>query len=77
MLPDATTAILMTVIEHKIVSNSIIYLVVCKSYNVLDDSAFHHLLVDNLELGEAPHTYTQRCSKGTFRPILDGTRVAF
>ena len=50
IIPDASSATLMPIIERKIVPDSIVYSDGWKGYNVLDVSDFHHFRINHSEL---------------------------
>ena len=50
IIPDASSATLMPIIERKVVPDSIVYSDGWRGYNVLDISAFHHFRINHSEL---------------------------
>ena len=50
IIPDASSATLMPIIERKVVPDSIVYSDGWKGYNVLDVSDFHHFRINHSEL---------------------------
>ena len=50
IIPDASSATLMPVMEHKIVPDSIVYSDSWNGHNVLDVSAFRHFRINHSEL---------------------------
>ena len=50
IIPDASFATLMPIIERKVVPDSIVYSDSWKGYNVLDVSDFHHFRINHSEL---------------------------
>ena len=50
IIPDASSATLMPIIERKVVPDSIVYSDSWKGYNVLDVSDFHHFRINHSEL---------------------------
>ena len=50
IIPDASSATLLPIMERKIVPDSIVYTDGWRGYNVLDVSAFHHFRINHSEL---------------------------
>jgi transposase len=50
IIPDASSATLMPIIEHKIIPDSIVYSDCWRGYNVLDVSEFKHCRINHSEL---------------------------
>ena len=50
IIPDASSATLMPIIERKVIPDSIVYSDCWRAYNVLDISDFHHFRINHSEL---------------------------
>ena len=57
IIPDASAATLMPIIERKVVPDSIVYSDGWKGHNVLDVSDFHHFRSNHSELFTDDQTY--------------------
>jgi len=57
IIPDASSATLMPIIEHKVIPDSIVYSDSWRGYNVLDVSDFKHYRINHSELFADKHNH--------------------
>ena len=63
IIPDASGATLMPIIERKVVPDSIVYSDCWKAYNVFDVSDFKHFWINHSELFADAHNHINRIEK--------------
>ena len=63
IIPDASGATLMPIIERKVVPDSIVYSDCWKAYNVFDVSDFKHFWINHSELFADAHNHMNRIEK--------------
>ncbi len=64
IIPDASSATLMPIIERKVVPDSIVCSDGWKGYNALDISDFHHFRINHSEHFVDEHNHINRCLSG-------------